>query len=224
MSALAHQFNVGVACETDVMSATMFNLIGFWVDTNRANGRHGHDGRHWTRNTIEAWCEYMPYATPRQIERALKELRDKGFVDAMNYNDDRRDRTLWYTLTDKGWSYFSGSEWLPEPTVDRTPRGGTQDQFDDLIDEVIDYVNQVTGKRYRKGTKKYRDGIRARIREGATREQLLAVVDDRQAKWGNDPRMRECVNPETLFRPSNFDRYLNATRVGREAGDDFADF
>lgn len=97
-----HSFNVDLAVEVGIIPATIFESIAFWVDRNMKNGSHFHDGRYWVFNTVDAWSELFPYATRRQVEKALKTLRDSGYIIAGNYNEDRRIRTLWYALTDRG--------------------------------------------------------------------------------------------------------------------------
>lgn len=69
--------------------------------------------------------------------------------------------------------------------------------------KVISYLNEKTGKHYR--TTKY---IFARLKDGATVEDCQSVINVKIA----DPyfiQNPKYLNPETLFRPSNFDRYKN---------------
>lgn len=75
--------------------------------------------------------------------------------------------------------------------------------------EVIDYLNGKTGKRFKVGTAASK-GIIARIKEGATVEECKRVIDVKvQDKYFMDNP--QYLNPETLFRPSNFERYRNET-------------
>ncbi len=69
--------------------------------------------------------------------------------------------------------------------------------------EVLFYLNQKTGKQYR-NTKH----IEARLKEGRTVEDCKRVIDTKiiDPYFITNPKF---LNPETLFRPSNFDRYLN---------------
>lgn len=69
--------------------------------------------------------------------------------------------------------------------------------------KVLSYLNEKTGKRYR--VTKY---IIARLKDGATVEECQSVIDTKIS----DPyfiKNPKYLNPETLFRPSNFDRYKN---------------
>ena len=69
--------------------------------------------------------------------------------------------------------------------------------------KVLSYLNEKTGKRYR--IRKY---IEARLKDGATVEECQSVIDTKivDPYFVQNPKY---LNPETLFRPSNFDRYKN---------------
>jgi predicted phage replisome organizer/uncharacterized phage protein (TIGR02220 family) len=69
--------------------------------------------------------------------------------------------------------------------------------------EVLSYLNEKTGKRYR-NTKH----IEARLKGGAVVEECKRVIDTKitDPYFTANPKY---LNPETLFRPSNFDRYVN---------------
>ena len=64
-------------------------------------------------------------------------------------------------------------------------------------------------KRYSEKTESTRSSIRARLDAGNTEEELLAVVAWKQRHWGKKPEMEKFIRPSTLFRPGNFDNYLN---------------
>ncbi|WP_419790619.1 conserved phage C-terminal domain-containing protein [Staphylococcus chromogenes] len=73
--------------------------------------------------------------------------------------------------------------------------------------DVIDYLNERTGKQYKSTTKKNQTVIRARIDEGFTLEDFKKVIDNKVAEWkGTD--MEKYLRPETLFG-TKFEGYLN---------------
>lgn len=67
---------------------------------NEANGKHYHDGRYWTYNSIDAYTKLLPFWTARQIRRVLQSLQDKGVIITGNYNTSAYDRTTWYAFSD----------------------------------------------------------------------------------------------------------------------------
>lgn len=97
-----HYFDVDIAKEYGVNAAVIFQNICHWVEHNRANGKHFYDEKFWTYNSNRAFCELFPYLTSKQIRSAIEKLIDEGLIETGVYNKDTRDRTLWYTLTEKG--------------------------------------------------------------------------------------------------------------------------
>lgn len=79
--------------------------------------------------------------------------------------------------------------------------------------EIIDYLNKATGKRFRSNSRNTQNLISGRIYEGYKVDDFKAVIDNRVAVWGKDPRMQEYLRPKTLFNPGNFENYLNASIV-----------
>jgi uncharacterized phage protein (TIGR02220 family) len=69
--------------------------------------------------------------------------------------------------------------------------------------KILSYLNEKTGKRYR--VTKY---IMARLKDGATVEECQSVIDTKitDPYFLQNPKY---LNPETLFRPGNFDKYKN---------------
>lgn len=74
--------------------------------------------------------------------------------------------------------------------------------------EIIAYLNERAGKRYRHGGQASRKLINARWREGFSLDDFQAVIDAKCAEWlGSD--FEKYLRPETLFS-SKFESYLNA--------------
>lgn len=97
-----HNFDVEIAVKYGVLEAILFENIAYWVDKNRANAMHFHDGLYWTYNSSKAFSEIFPYASSRTISRALHHLSDEGLIVTGNYNASSYDRTTWYAVTEKG--------------------------------------------------------------------------------------------------------------------------
>ncbi|MBS1384259.1 MAG: hypothetical protein E7E26_09320 [Clostridiales bacterium] len=93
-------FNAELAQKYGVDGAIFLHCMAFWVAKNRANGRHFHEGRYWTYNTLEALAKMFPFWTRRQIERIVGKLKDDGALLVGDFNEDKTDRTRWYALAD----------------------------------------------------------------------------------------------------------------------------
>ena len=77
------------------------------------------------------------------------------------------------------------------------------------IDDIIQYLNAKTGKRFNLKTTANRKLIQARLRNGYTVQDCFQVIDNQVSLWQHDPKMQTYLRPQTLFRASNFESYLN---------------
>ena len=124
---MEHSFNTAIAGKFGILSAVLVSNIKFWIDKNKANNVHFHEGRYWTYNSSSAFSQLFQYATESQIRYALKKLRDEGILMTGNFSDDAKSRTLWYAFTDKGEAmlknpetFFSMEESQGDPQMDQT--------------------------------------------------------------------------------------------------------
>ena len=101
-------FDSKVAKVVGVDGAIMLNYFNFWIIKNEANNKHFYDGHYWTYNSMEAFTKIFDFWSKRQIERILKNLKDKEYIITGNYNDKQYDRTCWYSLTEKGKALIDG--------------------------------------------------------------------------------------------------------------------
>lgn len=81
------------------------------------------------------------------------------------------------------------------------------------VDRVVSLINKFAGTEYKPDSKIVVKGLVPRLKAGATEADCLTVVESRWREWGQKPDMRQYFNPETLFRESNFEKYLNAARM-----------
>ena len=99
-----HSFDKDIAVAYGLPEAIILNHMQFWIEQNEANNINFYDGSYWTYNTTRAYAEIFPYLSQRQIQCALKHLREEGILKTGNYNKSAYDRTLWYAFTEKGIS------------------------------------------------------------------------------------------------------------------------
>lgn len=81
--------------------AVFLHSIVYWYRTNRANNNNFRDGRWWTYNSIKAFEDIFPWWSAKQIRRIAASCREQGALIAGEFNEDRRDRSLWYTPGDE---------------------------------------------------------------------------------------------------------------------------
>lgn len=85
--------------------------------------------------------------------------------------------------------------------------------------EVIEHLNQRTGKKFKHSSKANQKHIKARINEGYTLEDFKKVIDWKVPQWIGNKEMEKYLRPETLFG-TKFEGYLNevpSTRKVRPA-------
>ena len=79
----------------------------------------------------------------------------------------------------------------------------------ELRKQIIDYFNEITNQKRSytcDGTNKL---INGRLNEGRTMDDFKHVIDTKYTQWKNDKKMSQFIRPSTLFRPENFENYLN---------------
>lgn len=74
--------------------------------------------------------------------------------------------------------------------------------------EIVNYLNEKTGKNFLHTTKKTKELIKARWNEGFRLEHFKRVIDIKTADWKNNKKMNKFLRPQTLFG-TNFESYLN---------------
>ncbi len=103
--------------------------------------------------------------------------------------------------------------WTPKRTGKRTTKGHKQELKKEkkhiLRDSsnpalgVLSYLNEKTGRHYRDTSH-----LEARLKGGATPQECKAVID-KKLKDEYFIKNPKYLNPETLFRKSHWDKYLN---------------
>lgn len=90
--------------------AVFLDAIMFWYRANRGDNRNFYDGRWWTYNSVKAYESIFPWWNAGQIRRIIARCREKGALLAGDYNEDRRDRTAWYSPSDELLAMYGESE------------------------------------------------------------------------------------------------------------------
>lgn len=112
-------FDVEVATKYGTNVSILLGNINYWIQKNKENGKHFHDGRYWTYNTVAAFHSLMPFMSENVINTALAKAEAKGLLVTGNYNKLPFDRTKWYALTEKGERLFQA----PQNAATDSPSG-----------------------------------------------------------------------------------------------------
>lgn len=132
-------FNDKDAVKYGVEEAIIIQNIRFWLQKNRANGKHFHDGRYWTYNSKPAFAKLFPFWSEKQIRRILDSLRKQGVLVVGNYNPNPYDKTLWYSFSDQSmideWKEQAGAD-SPESPLCRPKSPSRTDQTGRSITDI----------------------------------------------------------------------------------------
>ena len=81
--------------------------------------------------------------------------------------------------------------------------------------DIIEYLNQKAGTKYKATTPKTQTLIRTRLSEGFTFDDFKTVIDNKVSEW-KGTEMQQYLRPETLFG-TKFEGYLNTKPINRIA-------
>lgn len=76
------------------------------------------------------------------------------------------------------------------------------------VKDIIEFLNEKSGKNFQYTAKNTVAHIKARLRENWTPDDFRKVITIKCDKWLTDPKMRDFIRPETLFG-TKFESYLN---------------
>lgn len=211
-----------LAVEIGLNEAVVLQQIHYWLTISK----HKIEGKKWVFNTYEDWQEQFPFWSISTIRRTFYSLEKIGVVLSDNWNTLKLDKTKWYTIdyeqlikieqrcepstthpepaevSERTPMQVSLNQAIPESTSEITTEKKTIPYAD-----IIQYLNQKTGKSFKTDSRKTNDLIQARFSEGFTLEDFKKVIELKSVEW-QDARWSKFLRPETLFG-SKFESYLN---------------
>lgn len=102
--------NKTVAKEYGINISIILNNFVFWDSINKANKSDYHlrDGKYWIYYSHKSLSEHLEILTERQVQVAITKMLEEGLIElsTVNYNQSKFDKTAWYSLTEKGLSFF----------------------------------------------------------------------------------------------------------------------
>ena len=224
-------FDGDFAKEHGVNEAIMYQYFSYWIAKNKANDKHFYDGYTWTYNSQKALTELFPFWNRAKIQRIISSLENQGLLIKGNYNQLSYDRTTWYALPKFEQSVVQNqtvncsdlnNEWFkneqPIPINYQLTKQLTTENKDIVeqsstapipYEEIVQYLNQKTGKNFKSTSKATQRHIKARFTDGFVLDDFKQVIDNKCGDWLRDRKMKEYLRPETLFG-TKFESYLNS--------------
>ena len=108
--------------------------------------------------------------------------------------------------------YQNGNNKLPKQYPQKTtPKDNTKDNVKltekDTCIECLNYLNEKSKRNY-KPVKVNLDFIKARLKEGYSKDEIYHVIDVKVSEWINDDFMNKFLRPATLFNATKFSQYV----------------
>ncbi|RIN48985.1 replication protein [Staphylococcus simulans] len=208
----------------DYPTAALLNQLIYWSDrTNRKDG--------YFYKSYKEWEEEI-HLSKYQVMRSIKKLKNMGIVETalkkangaptVHYKVDSKVTSQWivkFLNNGKSTNLTMDSKETQQSLTEITTEITTETTNNNILSgnpthtpykEIIDYLNEKTGKRFSHKSKANQKLIRARFNEDNSKEDFFTVIDNMTAQWKDNPKMDEYLRPKTLFS-GNFDNYKNQT-------------
>jgi uncharacterized phage protein (TIGR02220 family) len=92
-------------------------------------------------------------------------------------------------------------------------------EYQPTISKVVGRINELAGTHYRDDRPVALRDLIARLNEGRTEAECLAIIEGRFAAWKGNDKMLQYFRPSTLFAAGHFEDYLqHATRTKAKTG------
>lgn len=82
--------------------------------------------------------------------------------------------------------------------------------------EILDYLNDLTSRKYRP-IKSNLSKIESLLKDDYSVQDIKEVIEVKVFEWMKSPKMSQYLNPTTLFRLSNFDKYINQVTAVKQS-------
>ena len=219
---MEHHFSVEFAERYGMLEAVLMNHMQFWISKNESNNVNYFDGRYWTYNSMKALHKMFPYVSERKLRNALKRLEDDGIIITGNYNKSAYDRTIWYAITEKGKSILQNCKMeVAEMSNGNGEKVKPIPDNNTDIEQIINYLNEKAGTKYRSTSKSTQRLIKARLSE-FTVDDCKTVIDTKVKEWKYTD-MEQYLRPQTLFG-NKFEAYLNQKKSEKPRSKAYREF
>lgn len=173
----------------------------------------GEDGCFASNEYLARFCQ----CSQTKVSTTISKLKDMGYVDVASF--DGRRRVLHSCLSVCVGQTFKNCKADSQNLKERILVESSSKEEEHIpFSEIVEYLNEKVGTRYRASTPKTQAHIRARWNEGYRLDDFKRVIDVKVAEWLKDEKMCKYLCPDTLFG-TKFEKYLNqqtrAQRKGR---------
>lgn len=175
--------------------------------------------------TVTSNCPKGEYGSSLKGNMEVSQ-RDNSYINI--YNNIHNDQETYKEIYGELNNILSGMpdstpESIPPDAPDKPKKAGKPKlkTHPEEVRQIVEHFNRVCGTDYKYQSKATADMINARLNDGFTVEDFYKVIDTKYAEWVNNPDMCKYIRPQTLFRPSHFENYLNqrsSPQTGEKSG------
>ncbi|MCR6086845.1 conserved phage C-terminal domain-containing protein [Staphylococcus aureus] len=219
-----------LATEIGLNEAIVLQQMHYWLKKSN----HNYDGRRWIYNSFPEWQKHFPFWSVMTIKRAVYSLEKQNLLYVGNYNKAKFDKTKWYSINYEKLEGMKRPSYQNDMTsvskrndvVYQNDTTNTRDYTEITTEttnnnilsgnptvsripykEIVDYLNEKTGKNFKHKTAKTRKFIEARWNQDFRLDDFKKVIDVKTDEWLNTDSDKY-LRPETLFG-TKFEGYLN---------------
>jgi uncharacterized phage protein (TIGR02220 family) len=153
--------------------------------------------------------------SPVSISRKIKKLYDLGYIkieyEKRGAEVKKRIIRLTDLITDDYQNCYStinkNDKEIITSNINKSINNKENIKENIPYDEIINYLNEKAGTKYRSQVDATRRLIRARYNDGFNLEDFKKVIDYKVSEWKEDFRMKMYLRPSTLFG-TKFENYL----------------
>ena len=155
-----------------------------------------------------------------------KNSRDLSIISIVNYdlyqseNEDTTQQTTRHQHSTNTAPTQHQHNFKKEKKEKKEKNNTAETSSTDIVAEIVEYLNhkKKSKRPFNPKTQPTQKVINARLRDGYSVDDFKAVINSKCQEWlGTE--MEKYICPETLFRPSNFEKYLNACSATDPAED-----
>lgn len=169
-----------------------------------------------TYKTGECWASNKYFSdlyaiSVETVSRIIKLLIDNGYLERkIIYKSDTKEISNRVLIPiDKNINTYCQKNQYPidENVKENNTSINNKNINNIYIGQVVDYLNEKTGSKYKSTTASTKSHILARFREGFKLDDFKKVIEKKTKEW-KGTKYQKYLRPETLFG-TKFESYLN---------------
>lgn len=196
----------------------------------------------WQKNNpikaSDEYCKKCLHWGIDKIQNTKKALKELQLIETIRRTDEKGVVVGWYIKV----NYLVNESRIPETTIPTLPQLVKQEtntinnnilntinnkdtkkeiyKEKEICKRVIDKLNELNNTRYSSTSESTLKFIKGRLKDGYTEEDLMLVVEKMSYLWHQpgEKDMTPYLRPSTLFRPTNFENYLNMPIKNKQKG------